>query len=308
MRALRHGMVFWAAIAGLLGSSLTLAALARKNGSAGAGAQCGPAPERLVSSILSTDEILLSLVPPERMVAVGRFADDPHASYVAEAAGEVEERVVGDPEQLVALRPDCVVRDAFGRPEVTALLVRVGVPMSAVKSVNRIDDIRANVRTLGALVSEEADAEEMIARMDRSLARTRQRVTDLEPPSVLLYTRGYTAGSGTLFDEVLSVAGARNAAAEAELVGHAPVPVAELVRMDPDVILVSNYLADGRARDLTATPNVFQRRTFRGLTAVTTGRVYELPARELFTTSHFVADATASIARVLHPEEFADDP
>ncbi len=265
----------------------------------------GERPARVVSATLSTDEILLALLEPSELHAVTHFALDPGVSNVARRAREVARVVTGDPEQVVALAPDVVFADPVGKPESRELLRRVGVPVLTVPGCHTLDDVRRNVRWVGAWVGAEERAEALVARMDRTVEDVARRVEGASPPRVLLYNRGgFTAGAGTLFDELVRLAGGRNAAAEAGIVGHATLPVERALALDPDVVLTTDYRADGRARDVFERAPLADDPVWREARAVRGGRVWALDQRHVLSTSHHVAEAAPEIARLLHPERF----
>ena len=265
----------------------------------------GARPERIVSATLSTDEMLLALVEPEALVAVTHFALDPRVSNVTERAREVRAVVTGDPESVLALEPDVVFADPVGRPETRALLRRAGVPVLRVPEARSLDDIRRNVRWVGEWVGERERAEALVAEMDRVVADAAGRVRGAPRPRVLLYNRGgFTAGRGTLFDELVRLAGGRNAAAEAGIEGHASLAIERALALDADVVLTTDYGADARARRMLEPTSITRDPVWSGATAVRTGRVHALEGRHVLSTSHHVAHAVADIARALHPERF----
>ncbi len=55
---------------------------------------------------------------------------------------------------------------------------------------------------------------------------------------------GYTAGTGTLVDEKIRLAGGRNVAEEVGIVGFKNVAVDLLAGLDPEIILVPRWSAD----------------------------------------------------------------
>src|SRR5262245_8763154 len=82
----------------------------------------GGVPGRLAAASLATDEMLLALLPPERLTAVSTFADDPAASNVVALARRVRHHVRGDAEQILALEPDVVFGSPYSRPDAAMLL------------------------------------------------------------------------------------------------------------------------------------------------------------------------------------------
>lgn len=265
----------------------------------------GERPERIVSATLSTDEILLALLEPGQLLGVTHFALDPAVSNVPARARRVDHAITGEPEQILALEPDVVFADPVGRPETRALLARAGVPLLKVPAVSSLQDIEDNVRWVARFVGEPRRGEALVAQMERTVDDTRERLEGVERPRVLLYNRGgFTAGAGTLFDDILRRAGGRNAAAEAGIAGHASLPVERALELDPDVVLTTDYHADGRARSLAGHPPLADDPVWQGARAVREGRVHGLDGRHVLSTSHHAADAVPDVARLLHPERF----
>ncbi|NOY90888.1 MAG: ABC transporter substrate-binding protein [Deltaproteobacteria bacterium] len=260
--------------------------------------------ERLVSTNLPADEILLSLLPPERLLAVSSFARDPHISNVAALArrvGDVARPGNGDVERIVAMSPAAVVLFPFMRPESRELLARCHVPVISLPIAESLEAVEASVLGLGARVGEPEGARELVDEMRERLSDVDARAA--ERPSVLYFTRGYTAGRGTLIGELIERAGGRNAAAEAGVEGHARLDAEHILAIDPDYILLAPWRADARERstsgDLAVTRDPLLIRT----RAVRRGHVLFVPPSHLMSTSHFVARAVQDIARQLRHAE-----
>ncbi|HWR29002.1 MAG TPA: ABC transporter substrate-binding protein, partial [Negativicutes bacterium] len=67
-------------------------------------------PKRIVSLTLGTDEILLDMIPADRIVAVTKYAHDPGISNVVEKAGKVSGRIDEvNVETILSLHPDLVI-------------------------------------------------------------------------------------------------------------------------------------------------------------------------------------------------------
>lgn len=287
----------------------TWAATARGTGGAHTEAPLPATPRRIVSTNLPTDEVLLALLPPERILAVSHFADDARISNVTDAARHVPHRVRGTAEPILALAPDLVFAFPYGQADVQTLLRRAQVPLAHVPGADDLQGVRANIRRIGAVVGAPERAEALVTRMDRALDEVRQRTAGAPRPRVLLwYTGGTTSGPGTLIDEVLRVAGGRNAAAEAGIQGVASLPLERALALDPDVLFVLDFRADARARDLGDRPELVEHPVWRSLDAVHLGRVHILPSHHAYASSHHVAGAAEDMARRLHPERFRRVP
>ena len=66
-------------------------------------------PKRIISTYVFADEILLDLVPHDRIVAMDKWIHDPGLSMAVESAKDVTTEVDNSPEHMISLRPDLVV-------------------------------------------------------------------------------------------------------------------------------------------------------------------------------------------------------
>ncbi len=263
---------------------------------------------RIVSTNVGIDEILLSLIPPERLAAVSALVDDPTISNVAEAARAVPGRLrVVDAERILSFRPDLVVFPPYTRREVVLQIEEAGVPVLRMPDCRSIEDVRAHLRILGAAVGAPGRAEALVADMDAVLDAVRERTAGLSRPRVL-YTslNGFTQGKGTMFDLFLDAAGGRNVAAEAGMEGWGTLPIEVALTLDPDILLVSGFRGSRKAREVGRTPDLTDDPAWRAASAVRAGRVYTIPGNHILATSQHVTRTAEDIARVLHPGCFRD--
>ncbi|MGL5095090.1 MAG: ABC transporter substrate-binding protein, partial [Planctomycetia bacterium] len=162
-------------------------------------------------------------------------------------------------------------------------------------------------------VGEPEGARKLAVWMDETLLTAARRAAGAKTlPRTLYYSGGYTAGSRTVFDELLRAAGGVNAAAAAGLVGYAQLSTELAVSLDPDVVILPG------SRDVTGdgTPGglydpksvVVDDPAWRSTKAVRTGRVYVLPAERLTAISHFVVLGACDLAAVLHPTATKAEP
>lgn len=256
----------------------------------------GPAPERVVSVNIMSDEILLAMIP-ERLAAVSVLADEPEVSNVVREAARVPVRVKADPERIVALRPELVVIGGQSF-HVADRLEALGVRVVRIQGFESFGWIERVIWTLGEAVHERSRAEALIAAMRERVAAVGTRVEGRRRPRVLVYSiGGATAGRGTIFDDVIRAAGGENLAAARGLSGWKRLSLEQLVATDPEVIVVtaSRRWAVGFHAEFLEHPALQTVRAFRD------GRVYQLPGRLMITTSHHIAETVEALASLLHP-------
>lgn len=204
----------------------------------------GPTPQRstarrIVSQVVLADEILWELGPEARRHVVGlsAMADDPRFSRVHGQWPAHVPRIATGSEALVAQRPDLVILASFSSVELRALLERSEIPLLVLSGWAGFDDYRTHVRQIGAAAGTPGRAAELLQELDRALAELPPMGRDR--PTIVSFSAGSVAGSGTTFDDVATRAGYQNLTAARGMEGHGTISMETLLVWDPDVILTS---------------------------------------------------------------------
>src|SRR5579871_5323210 len=118
-----------------------------------------PRPQRIVSLNRCTDLLALLLVSPERMASVSFVSEQPQWAP-PELRGVLDKIPAnrGTAEEALSLKPDLVVTTEYTGSEAVHLLRRLGYRVEEFKTETSFDDIRSNIRKMGALTGEEAKA------------------------------------------------------------------------------------------------------------------------------------------------------
>jgi iron complex transport system substrate-binding protein len=267
-------------------------------------------PERIVSLTQFTDEVLLELAEPARILGVTAFAGDPSISNIAAQAAAIPHELSLNPEVILSLQPDLVFVANWSEADKVRLLREAGVPVFLIASGVTVAVIQEKIRLVARIVGEPARGEALVGRMDGRLAEVASRLKALPAGrrlSVLDYTVwGSTQGRGSSWDEVVRLAGLRNAAASlsVDVWGQAPLSREMLLELDPDLLILPGWVygqprgAQAFLRQVTSDP-VLQR-----LKAVRAGRVYSMPESLKTTTSQYLAAAVEYLAHTAYPELF----
>ncbi|SFR76397.1 ABC transporter substrate-binding protein [Sphingomonas jatrophae] len=189
-----------------------LAALALAGCSAGEPAVPSPGarPLRVMSLNQCADQLVLALLPPERIASVTWLSRDAGTSAMAAEAARVPVNH-GQAEEVLAQSPDLVIAGSFTTPALRGMLRRLGYPLVEVEDAASFADIRRITRQIAEAVGEGARGEALIAGMDRDLAALARQPT--QAVRVVAWDRsGFAGGAGTLQKAILDAAGARNVA------------------------------------------------------------------------------------------------
>ena len=246
-------------------------------------------PGRIASRTLATDEILLEIAEPERIVLLSPFAADPQFSASADKAQRLG-RVGGfSTEEILAASPDLVFAAGFNTQEALAQLDAAGVPVVVLLDHESLSAIERNVRTVGFAIGRDREAarlvESMRLRLEAARALAGSRVEGLR---VVHWSGGVALGSRTVFDDALRYLGAVNLAAENGLEGWPRISAEQVVVWDPDVIFTDSYVAG----DIVAG-------ALDGTRAARLGNLESLDGRDMAAISHHVASMVERLADAL---------
>ena len=256
-------------------------------------------PAAIVPTAAGAVDIVLELVEDlERIAALPEQTFGYANADVDERAFPAERRFFDYLiEPMLQLAPDLVVTHHWQAPDTTRGLVGHGLPVLILPDLLSFDGLLEQVRLVGEAVAEPERAAALVADLERRRAELAAR--DRSAVRAMTYSNhgagGWTAGTETTGDLLLSWAGLTNVAvAEEDLEGYARMSFEDLLLLDPDVIVCGTSLEAGAHSTslavLESDPALAQ------LTAVREGRVVVLPARLFTASSHHVLTAAEELA------------
>lgn len=231
------------------------------------------------------------LAGPGQLVSVSFVGADPRASAMADQARAYPLNHA-QAEEVFRLSPGLVLVGTFSSPYTVGLLRRLGIKVEQFAPERSFDDLRANVRKMGAALHREAAAEALLAQFEADLAAVRV-LAETRPQALMHAANNYTSGDTSLAHQIVTAAGWANAAVQAGLSGGA-VPMEVLVMLTPDLVISSQpYPGASRAEEVLRHPAMIALRDRTQRTALT-------DAEWVCGTPH-VLRAVARLA-ALHPE------
>jgi iron complex transport system substrate-binding protein len=201
-------------------------------------------PQRIVTLNACADQIVVDLVPRERIRAVSHLAADPLTSAVAEKARGIP-WTRGNAEEVLAFDPDLVIAGEYTTPATVALLERLGLKVLKVPGASDFEGARAVTRLIADAVGEREKAERWLADFDRHIAAASSTAA-WRPKAVVYQVNNLASGPGSIADTVLRAAGFRNLTAELNLGPGGQLPLEALVADPPDLIILSGPVDEYR--------------------------------------------------------------
>ncbi|MBK5960251.1 iron ABC transporter [Rhodoplanes elegans] len=198
-------------------------------------------PKKIVSLNLCTDQLLLSLADPDQIAGLSPYARDPTLSWAAAEAARFPV-MSGGAEDAMMLRPDLVVAGRFERRATRELLARRGLTVADFDIVRSIDEAKAQIARMGAIVGHPERAEARIAAIDAAVARLRAVATRKGLRVLAVSRRGWIPGADSLTSSLLATAGLINAASEMGIATGGFATLEQIVATKPDLVLVASAL------------------------------------------------------------------
>jgi iron complex transport system substrate-binding protein len=267
-------------------------------------------PVRIASLTMFTDEVLLELVDPSRLVAVTTFAADPAISNVVEKAKAVPRKLTMNVEILVALKPDLLFVANWTEADKVQQLRDAGITVYLAGTGVTVAQVEEKIARVGLLVGEPAKAKKLVDAMNTRLAAVDKRLAAVPADkrlSVVDYTVwGAAQGKGSSWDEIVRRAGLVNAVADvaADEWGQVPLSKETLLEIDPDILVLPGWTYDDPKGAETFFAKTTTDPVLKALSAVKNGRAVMMPERLKTATSQYLVDAVEWLAKAAYPARF----
>ncbi len=267
-------------------------------------------PRHIYANTVSLEEVLLDLVPPERIAAVTASNKDRRISFVADKADRVERTLPEKPslETVLSIRPDLVLAQDKARPEFIKALRDAGIPVFVMEVPVTLPKIRQRILKLGEVTGEKEKAAAVVADLDRKVAAVHE-VTDRIPMEnrriIMAYSLNGVFGSPQgLFHHICLEAGVQNGAALAGLKRGDHVSKEQILRVDPDILIFPDYSSTVEGDATAFRQSVITDPALQPVKAVRNGRILVIHDRYRYAASQYVGDAIRDIAEKCYPEYF----
>ena len=241
-------------------------------------------PKRIVSLDYCADQFVLKLAKRSDILALSPDATRAFSYLHSQAIGLPTVRPTA--EDVLALRPDLIVRSYGGGPQAQAFFEQAGVKVHQIGYASDFEGIASNIAEVSqALGQKEAG--------DALIGNFKSRLAALEPASgvAALYITpgGITTGPGSMIDKLMTHAGLTNFQAQK---GWHPLPLERLVSQGPQLALTAQFGAQTSYQDYWSSA---RHPVMRDL--MTRVPVVRLDGSTLTCGGWFVLDAMEAMAR-----------
>lgn len=250
-------------------------------------------PKRIVSLAPANTEILFAVGAGRRLVGVTTYDDYPAEVADIEKVGDFAGPNI---EAIAAADPDVVFVTTGVQGDMIVKLEELGATVIAIDPLT-LDGVYEDITEVAQVVNRVESGQKLVADMKADVEDIRSIVGKTEPVTAFVEIAQnplFTAGKGTLLDELITLAGGTNVVTEA---GWVPYSSEQVIKADPLV-----YMATlGSMSD----PSELEKRAgFKSLAAVKNGRVTILDDNLVSRPGPRIVQGLMLIAQALHPEAF----
>jgi cobalamin transport system substrate-binding protein len=258
-------------------------------------------PQRIISIIPSTTEMLFAMGAGARVVGVGNFDRYPPEALTRPKVGGL---IDPDVERIIALKPDLVV--VYGtQDDLRTQLERARIPMFLYQHAG-LPDISATIRQLGARIGSTNESAALADRIEAEIADVKKRVAGRPRPRTLLVfgrdaetLRGiYASGAVGFLHDMLEAAGGANVFSDVQRQSIQTTSELAVARAPEVIVEIGVDTASASSRNLRAWESL------PSIPAVRNKRIYQLRGDGMMNPGPRISASVRRMAEVLHPGVF----
>jgi iron complex transport system substrate-binding protein len=258
-------------------------------------------PQRIVSLAPSNTEILFALGLGDKVVGDTEYCNYPEAAKTKPKVGGFS---TVDIEKVVSLRPDLVLATRIHDKTIIPALENLGITVVAL-TPGSLNEVLDSIKLVGKITGQDKEAAELIKNLGTRIEEITDKTQNLSPeqrPRVFYVTWHdplWTAGTGTLSNDVISQAGGQNIASD--ITGDKTIDLETVISRDPEVIIVS--VGMGTGEDLPWQYIKAESR-LKNTQALLNDRVYKIDGDLIHRPGPRVVEALEEMTQFIHPELF----
>ena len=256
----------------------------------------------IVSLTLSGDEMLLGLVPENRIAGLsGKINEDKEISNIVDKAKKFP-KVEGNEEVLMSLEPDLIIVADWLSKRITDIGAITGAKVYFYKTPNSYEEQKKLIRDLANLVEEKENGEKLIKNMDDRLKALQNKIAKNykgAKPRILMYTSfGTTSGKNTTFNDMVKLINGVNIVAEAGIDGFKDISKEKLIELNPDIIIVPIAKKYDNVNKISKL--FFEDPSFKNVKAIKNKKVYFIQYKDITPTSQYMINSIEELAKVVY--------
>lgn len=249
-------------------------------------------PTKVVTLVPSETEAIYAIGSGGQVVGVDEYSNYPEEAASKPKIGDMTTNI----EAVAALEPDLVLASSSMNTEAITKLRELKITVYATDPLT-YDAVIAKIENLGRIMNNQSEAAAIAEHMRTVKQQVADAVKGAEKKKVYLeFSPGWTVGSGTFLDELLTLAGGTNVAAASQ--GWYEVSAEEVVTQNPEFIIYPNLKEDPNP----IVVGIESRPGWNVIDAVKNKQMFAVTEDPLVRVGPRLAEGLLELAKVIHPD------
>lgn len=202
-------------------------------------------PSRIMSMYPGSDEILVNMVEPNRILALSKWAEDEQISNVMHMADKVKLRTEYNVEFIMKQQPDIFFTRQGTSADFIGQLENVGVKVFVYPNAKTLEDVKEIHNIFGRVLKAEDKAAAMNKKIDDDVAKLLSEKHNANAKILIFNSRGAMSTKDGLLGNAFKELGIENMADKYNLPPGTVLNKEQVVACNPDVIIIIDWSNDG---------------------------------------------------------------
>jgi iron complex transport system substrate-binding protein len=261
--------------------------------------ELGTEPKRIVSLSPGNTEILFALGLDYQVVGVSDHCDYPIQAREKQKVGGFSTISI---ERVVSLEPDLVLATGGVQLRTVDRLEDLNIK-TLVLSPKTIEGILDDIVLVGKITNRNREANTLVGELRDRINFVKYLTQQMKSTPRVYYEIWHSplmsTGQGTWINELIDLAGGINLFSDSS--DPYPIISSELViKRDPEIIIIKRGYMGGIAKE-----DIERRLGWDKITAVKTGRIYEIDENLLIRPGPRIIDGLEALTALIHPQLYA---
>jgi iron complex transport system substrate-binding protein len=257
------------------------------------------APTRIVSVSPAETEALFAIGLNDQIVGVSDFDDYPEAAKSKKKMGGI---VMPNTEAMIAANADLIITGVSMKAETVEKLRALNLNVFKVEP-KKLDDAIADITLFGQITDHQEQAEKVVAKMKADRQKVLDAVKSVKQEAkkkvYVEFSAGWTVGSGEFMDELITLSGGVNVAADMK--GWYQISEEKIIQQNPNVILFTKDAIDEKSKK-TLDQIIRERSGWNESDAIKNNRVIGLDGNLISRPGPRLTDGLLEMAKGIYPE------
>ena len=187
-----------------------------------------------------TDQLAFALADRKQIASLSHYARDKFSSPIARQADTIANNNMSA-EEVLAARPDILFSSPFEKPAIGKVTKALGIKIRYFGVPSNISEAMQMVETAGLALNQNERAKYL----NKQIIASTIPLNEKPIPALIYFQGGYSAGKGTLIDDIMTRAGFHNMARDYGAANWGRIDIETIISNPPELMIIADTFANG---------------------------------------------------------------